>query len=298
MRAALASRSRMSGSVAMLMTVSAMALLSPTPLLASSIEGAWRITRVAPLSGESSTTARNSLIGQAVRFANGRVAGPAPLSCEQATWETNLSPPEGLFQGNFSQSSHEAAKSQALVHGLWRFPIPGYTLSCSSGLFHLHRPERATLLTAIDGQVWTLQRLSPQLLAANTPESVVQELLENWLNPPAGFEPAALSRVERWLTPKLQRLISVYFSVPGKPDDAPAINGDPFTDSQEAPARFVVSSANLNPSRTVARVRVQLIDGNRVRSIQYLLQRHGDRWQVDDVQYPNRRSMSALLSNP
>ena len=90
MRAALASRSRMSGSVAMLMTVSAMALLSPTPLLASSVEGARRITRVAPLSGESSTTTRNSLIGQAVRFANGRVAGPAPLSCEQATWETNL----------------------------------------------------------------------------------------------------------------------------------------------------------------------------------------------------------------
>ena len=124
---------------------------------ASDILGTWKVTRgvVAPgvKPGRSLPDTRTWL-GQTVRFASGRVTGPAPMGCGNARYEATHTPPEGLFQGVLPAPAKDAAWALDLPPGA----VPGTSLTCDTGIFELHRAGATTLLVAVDNVIWTLDR--------------------------------------------------------------------------------------------------------------------------------------------
>ena len=124
---------------------------------ASDILGTWKITRgvVAPWvqPGRSLPDIR-AWLGQTVRFAPGRVTGPAPMRCGNARYQATHTPPEGLFQGVLPAPAQDAARALDLPAG----EVPGTSLTCDTGIFELHRAGATTLLVAVDNVIWTLDR--------------------------------------------------------------------------------------------------------------------------------------------
>lgn len=110
-----------------------------------------------------------------------------------------------------------------------------------------------------------------------------------------GFTPATMARKAACLSPGLQQDIAAYFARPTPPDEVPAIDGDPFTNSQEYPRRFHVGPARMR-GEARAEVPVTLSGHGRHERLQLLLQREpaGD-WRIDDLRYADGSALRALL---
>ena len=110
------------------------------------------------------------------------------------------------------------------------------------------------------------------------------------------FSRAAVRARSRWLAPDLLEQIRAYFARPSDPNEVPAIDGDPFTDSQEYPRTFQVG-----PERTsgdTARVAVAMLwpEGDR-RAVSVVLTRVGGAWRIANVRYKaGESSLRELLA--
>jgi len=96
-----------------------------------------------------------------------------------------------------------------------------------------------------------------------------------------------------WLAPDLLALCRIYFAHPPPPDEAPMIDGDPFTDSQEYPTSFEV-----HRERTVgpfARVSVTFVGPSFRRIVEVRLTRTGSSWLITDVARQGELSLRDLL---
>ncbi|MBC8088711.1 MAG: DUF3828 domain-containing protein [Phycisphaerae bacterium] len=229
-------------------------------------------------------------IGKTIRFDAGRVTGPEALSCGAARYEPTSVPAEGMFQGTVTAT----ATADAMRVGVSKFPIAGTSLTCDTGIFEFHFPDSTSALLAMSNAIWTLDRSPGARAEATAPAGVVQRFLEAHFARDMGFSKTALQPKSRFLTAGLNALTARYFAVPANPDEAPDINGDPFTNSQEYPTRFSVSAATVNAG--AATVRVRFSDAMRVQTVMYQLRRENNLWRIDDLKYDDGLTLRKQLS--
>jgi hypothetical protein len=247
----------------------------------------WRIEggRVAPWA-QPGTRIDPVYQGREVRFELTRVIAPHPLACDGATYQWIFVPPEGLFEGNLPPPARQAATRLGLGDG----PIATLRVGCTNAGFDFHRTSGGELLLGLDNVVWTLR---PVRTAATAPE-IVQELLVTHFTHDMAFTRESVADKRRFLSAALQARLTRYLAAPQSPDEAPDIDGDPFTDSQEYPDRFTLGAARTTAARTI--VPVHFADASSKRRVDYALIREGGRWVVDDLVDERGQSLRALLA--
>ncbi|MEQ1757281.1 MAG: hypothetical protein ABL986_03110 [Vicinamibacterales bacterium] len=133
---------------------------------------------------------------------------------------------------------------------------------------------------------FTIQGVAPlegRGRAGSGPVRVVQRLYADHFVHDMAFTRASVARKSRWLSPALRKDLATWFHKPASPDQAPAINGDPFTDTQEYPKAFSVGTAILRGA--VATVPVSFRVGDARRLVQVHLNRGPSGWRVSDLSY-------------
>jgi hypothetical protein len=109
------------------------------------------------------------------------------------------------------------------------------------------------------------------------------------------FTPESVRAKADWLAPDLLEPSEKYFERPSSPDEAPAIDGDPFTDSQEYPKRFRVGAARVSGEAARVPVSVYWSHGS-PRDVTVELVRVAGRWLISDVSPEEGPSLRQLLS--
>lgn len=198
-------------------------------------------------------------------------------------------PAEGLFQGGLPAPAEPAARAL----GFPAAPVHGVSLTCDAGIFEFHQPDAQSMLVAVDNVIWTLDR-SPGATAADTAAAgVVQRFLEQHFASEMAYDTSALAAKRQWLDDAFVAQLRRYLAKPASPDEAPELDGDPFTDSQEYPTRFSVSAPRIAGTR--ATIPVRFSDGYRSYRVSYQLVRSSGRWRIDDVVSQGGRSLRAFL---
>lgn len=249
--------------------------------------GPWRVTSgaAAPWAPGANASPASGLRGATVRFAPGRVVAPPPLGCEGARYEFAVSPAEGLFQGALPAPAEESARAA----GVTRLPVLTLQVSCDGGVFDYHLLDGRSASTALDGVVWTLAGEA----AAASPDAVVVALLRAHMTGDMGFSRASIEAKRPFLSPELARAADGYLARPAAADEVPAIDGDPFTDTQEYPSRFALGAVAAEGD--AASVSVVFRDGARERAVRFVLRRGGAGWLVDDVGFEGGGTLRELL---
>lgn len=258
------------------------------------IAGKWRITRavIAPWSDEAGAGAAPEWIGKTVAFGAKSVRGPHPIACGKAIYESTEVPAEGLFQGGLPEPATEAMTTL----GLSGASVKGVTVSCDTGVFDYHFADADTLLLALDNRIWTLDQTAGTRAAKSSPEGVVQRFLEAHFVGDMAFTKDLIASRSATITPDLFGKFRAYFAKPSDLDEAPAINGDPFTDSQDYPARFSVGAGD--PTGVGMVVPVEFADAFASKAVLYELARKRGRWLISDLIYEDGSRLSAILSEP
>jgi hypothetical protein len=179
--------------------------------------------------------------------------------------------------------------------GLNAEKIAGVSLICDTGVFEFHYAAANTLLVALDNRIWTLDRTPGARASKSSPEGVVQRFLEAHFASDMGFTPESVKAKRTFLTDELATRISAYLAKPVDPNEAPSINGDPFTDSQEYPTRFAVDRDNKKVKG--AAVPVTFSDAFHKRGVSFEMARENGRWLINDLDYEDGSSFSALLAD-
>jgi hypothetical protein len=247
----------------------------------------WRIDegRIAPWA-QPGTEIDAAYRGREVRFETTRLVAPQPLACDGATYEWLFGEAEGLFEGNLPAPAAAAAERL----GLGPEPIATLRAGCSNASFDFHRTPGGDLLLGLDNVVWTLRPAR----TASTPSEIVQELLIVHFTHDMGFTRDSVARKNQFLSADLRTRIGRYLAAPQSPDEVPAINGDPFTDTQEYPDRFTLGAARTEAQRTVVPVNFTIADAKR--RVDYVLVSEGNRWVVDDLVDERGESVRELLA--
>jgi hypothetical protein len=259
----------------------------------SSVAGAWRFTRsvVAPWADEAAIGAPPDWIGSMVTFGARSVKGPAPLACRHAAYEATLVAPEGLFQGNLPAPAADAMTAL----GLSGDAVGGVSLSCDTGVFEIHRASAGSLLVALDNRIWTLDQTAGTRATSISPEGVLQRFLEAHFAGDMAFTTASIAGKRAFLSKALFGAIEAYLAAPQDPDEAPLINGDPFTDSQEYPTRFAVGADDREA--VGVELPVDFADAFTKRTVLFEMTRENGHWLVSDLRYPDGTTLSGLLAD-
>ena len=128
---------------------------------------------------------------------------------------------------------------------------------------------------------------------AAAPQAVVQALLQRHFKEDMGFTPASAARKAEWLTTDLRKHITAGFAKPTPPGDAPDIDGDPFTNSQDPPNRFKVEAARVKGAR--AEVPVRFSGNGNSQRVRFVLRLEQGTWRIDDLAYADGSSLRGLL---
>lgn len=94
--------------------------------------------------------------------------------------------------------------------------------------------------------------------------------------------------------PDLLGLCRAYFAAPSPADEAPEIDGDPFTDSQEYPTSFRVGAAAMSGDTALVPVRFSWKSGDQ-RSVTVVLVPLGG-WRIADLRYERGETLRSELS--
>lgn len=280
-----------SGIFAGFAAIAALAACASAEAAVSPVYGKWRVTRVvvAPWAGEAGALGDISYLGKTVTFHEKRVKGPGPIGCAKAVYETTDNPPDGLFQGSLPEPAAEAMKSL----GLSGSAVAGISLSCDSGVFEYHYADSDTLLLGLDNRILTLDRTAGAQASTRSPEGVVQRFLEAHFAGDMAFTPQSVGAKSAFLSKALAEKIRMWFAAPQSADEAPEINGDPFTDSQEYPVRFAVGADDRKAAGV--EIPVEFADAYGARTVAYVMTREGGRWLVGDIRYGDGAMLSEML---
>jgi hypothetical protein len=255
----------------------------------------WRVThsRLAPwyVADPSTLSAQPDLTGRMLTIAADALRGPGMLDCAPTRVERIEVPAEGLFEGNLPGPAENSARAL----GFSTFPVAGIRVTCANAGFDFHFADAESLLFGLDNRVWFLSRAPGATAAPDSPPGVVQRLLETHFGGDLGFTPASVAAKSTFLSAALRRAMDAYFARPFPEDEAPDIDGDPFTDSQEYPARFAVGAAAEEGG--FARVPVRFADGWREYTLEYRLVQEDGGWRLDDVTDGTGASLRALLQD-
>lgn len=262
------------------------------------LHATWRLvqTRPAPWvvtdGTEPDTPLDRRMLGQSVVLEEDALTGPHPLVCEDAGIERIESPPEGLFEGGLPAPADLAARNL----GFTAFPVETLRVACANASFDLHRIDGDTLAFALDNQIWILASTvgtHAALKDGGSPEGVVQQLLEQHFAGPMEFSREALADKRAYVHADLGAAIDHYFANVILEDEVPPINGDPFTDSQDYPARFAVDAGTVLGD--LATVPVRFADAWRQYRVIYHLKLTADGWRVFDLQFRHGARLTDLL---
>ena len=256
-------------------------------------EGEWHVSRgiVAPWVQETDPQPETtSLLGKRIVFAPDHAEGPGVLACGNAKYERDDRPLAGLFQGNVPEPVENGAGNLSLT----KPPIASVSLTCDTGIFDMHFASRDALLLGLDNVVWVLDRSPGALAAPGTPEHAVQALLQDHYAHGLDFSPERAVEQRAWFTAALAKRIATYFAQDFPEGDAPPINGDPFTDSQDYPPIFSVREAKTTGDAAV--VPVQFVNGYEPHAATYRLRREKGEWRVDEITYSHDTPFTALLA--
>ena len=256
------------------------------------VPSAWRITRVVPApwaAAEHSQVSISPWVGKTVQFESNAVKGPGVLNCDHATLEKTSYAADALFQGGLPKGADAAAQALGIAH----LPVSGVRLDCSTGSFEFHSADSGTLLLGLDNQILTLSRSPGTSAPADSPEGRIQQFLEVHFNGEMGFTAERTKAYRNWFSKSLESAIVTYLAKPIVEDEVPAINGDPFTDSQSYPTRFSVGKAKI--SSHLAEVPIRFSDASSQREITYLLLRLDGKWQLDDVRFEDGETLTKLM---
>lgn len=272
----------------------AMLLVLATSAQAQLIES-WRLTHAMSMTGPWPPTNDSSgLQGRSLQFTPGQLLGADPFACAPAQVEMlQKVPAEGLFEGSLPAPADKAARNL----GLGAPPFTIRRVTCPNSGFDYVQADADTLLVALDGRIWTLSKAPGTQAPTDSPEFVVQALLEAHFAGNRGFLQPLLVPKLRWLSTPMQKAIKTYFARPRPSDEVPPIDGDAFTDSQEGPTRFAVGAAQVKNDR--AELWVRFADAWVEKRLKYLLVRENAGWRVDDIHIedPSQRGLRQILEN-
>ncbi len=116
---------------------------------------------------------------------------------------------------------------------------------------------------------------------------VVRTFYRYHLSHDMGFSESTVVKRKEWLSPDFYAVLLAEVRRPASPDEAPFVNGDPFTDSQEYPTRAETGAAKRVGEDEIS-VEVTLRWTRKVREYrQYRWERHAVTREVEDA--PARR---------
>ena len=225
-----------------------------------------------------------------------RMSGPRPLACSAASHRFVRLPPEGLFEGNLPEPVARAAEQLGLPAG----PLMTQRIICSGGSFDLHRDAAGHAWLGLDNRVLRFDRV----VSVSSPEATVQALLLAHFGTDMALSRASVATKAQWLTPALRQRLNRWLARPPSPNEAPNLNGDPFTDSQEPPLAFELASVQMQGSTAAVTVRFEFEgDHSRnpvrasTRDVVMQLARARGGWRIDDLRYADGSRLSKLLSH-
>jgi len=123
--------------------------------------------------------------------------------------------------------------------------------------------------------------------------AVVEEFFKYHLGHDMAFTCRSIEGRKQWLSDRLVKALLAECSKPAGPDEVPAIEGDPFTDSEEYPNNFKVEGAK--GGGTAYEVTVKLEWPSEERRVRAMVVRSGKTWKIDDVRYEGSGSLNGLL---
>jgi len=131
--------------------------------------------------------------------------------------------------------------------------------------------------------------------SAASPAGVVRAFYHYHFAHDMAFTPVTVRRRAPWLAPELLALCRAYFAAPAAKDEVPAIDGDPFTDSQEYPTSFRVGAAQASGDSAVVTVTFAWSAGE-TRGVTVVLTRRARGWRIADLRYEGGDTFRSLLS--
>ena len=138
---------------------------------------------------------------------------------------------------------------------------------------------------------------TPSLAAGtddSSPMAVVQAFMSVHFANDMSFTEPGVNQKKAWLTRDLYDNLLAELHKPANPDEAPAIDGDPFTDTQEFPTAFKVGTAKVAGEQADVPVTFTLQGGD-TRTVDILLKHDAGHWLIDDFVYDDRSTLRALL---
>ena len=128
----------------------------------------------------------------------------------------------------------------------------------------------------------------------STPARAVESFYTYHLANDMGFTQKNVEARRKWLAPELVALCQSYFARPTSSDEAPLVNGDPFSNSQEYPKSFNLTNTELGGQN--ARVTVKLKGDGYEKKMLVDVVRMRDEWRIIDVREQEQQSLRTLLT--
>lgn len=122
---------------------------------------------------------------------------------------------------------------------------------------------------------------------------VVHEFFTYHLGHDMAFTCRNIEDRKQWLSGRLVKALLAECGKPVSADEVPAIEGDPFTDSEEYPNNFKVEGAKA--SGNGYEVTVKFKWPSEERTVRVLVFRSGKTWKIDDVRYEGSGGLNELL---
>jgi hypothetical protein len=124
---------------------------------------------------------------------------------------------------------------------------------------------------------------------------LVQTFYTEHLKGDMGFSADSLKAKTKFLAPDLLKAcLAKQAEAPG-PDVVPDVDGDPFTDSQEYPDGFRIGKVHGVEGGARIQVTFTWKNGNPPRTLTLILRNLTLGWRIDDLRYPDGRTLRRLL---
>jgi len=127
------------------------------------------------------------------------------------------------------------------------------------------------------------------------PESVANEFYKYHFSHDMAFTSEAIKKRSKWLTSDFLKACEAYFALPQNPDEAPDIEGDVFTGSQEYPDNFSLGTVRIDGMSAYIPIIFRWKEGNHTSGV-VVLKTINEKWFIDDVEFDGQDSIRKLLS--